>query len=214
MSIRGHSPPPAYSPPNRLGQDVDGRMLLDSTPANTSNNAIHGLATNASAPSVAPQPQAPVGGHAPVGHGMPLPPGPIPFYHPQPIVPIPPGMEPIPIQSNTTFPLRPDEQTSTNSQVNWYFNSVGVHPGLHRATWDDFRPNIEAHRVLPRPYRPDWGRVRTPLPETLPRIRVLPPPPRPPVQREGDHYWVVYVGRIPGIYSTLYVPIACIVYLI
>lgn len=158
--------------------------------------------TNTSASSTAAV-QPSVDTHVSSGSGISLSVESLSFYHAQPIVPIPPGMEPIPVLSNTTFPSMPHEQVSTSTDINWYLITSGVNPGLHRSTWEEIRANIEVYRGLPNPFRPDFVRVRVPLAERLPRMRVLPPPPRPPVEREGQHYWVVYVGRVPGIYSTL-----------
>ncbi|EIM82092.1 uncharacterized protein STEHIDRAFT_124898 [Stereum hirsutum FP-91666 SS1] len=145
----------------------------------------------------------------------------LPWYHQHPIVPIPPGMQPLPPFDHTVFPLRPDECASGSGQINQYISTVSVNPGIQSATWDTWRANIEAHQGFPSPYNPEFHRVHdttasgldewqravnsqheTPLGH-LPPIRVLPPPPRPPVQYYGSHWWVVYVGRVPGIYSSM-----------
>lgn len=207
LSIRSSSPPPAYTRSNPVGSAAVRQgmpsSLPSSLPANTPPGLVRGSTPNLASSSVGRGPPAASNDrlHS-SGIAMPRLES-LPFYHAAPIVPIPPGMEPLPSFNRTEFPLVPGEQTTINDTVQWYFASVAVNPGLHRLTWEEFRPNIEAHRGLPSPHRPDWARVRGPLAATLPRIRVLPPPPRPVVQVDGDHLWVVYVGRIPGIYSTL-----------
>lgn len=135
----------------------------------------------------------------------------LPFYHARPIVPIPPGMEPIPALRQTRAPHFPAPDVGTPSRRAWYLCSVGVNPGIKWTTWADFCPNIEAYRGLPAPYSPVFRRVDGPLPSAITSIRVLPPPPRPSVELVGVvHVWVVYVGRVPGVYYSLYVLIACI----
>lgn len=131
----------------------------------------------------------------------------LPFYHPAPIVPIPPGLQPLPPLRNTALPTRPYLSTATTSPTNWYIAVASVNPGLHRATWDEFRPNIEAHRGLPRPYRCEFQRLSGQMEDPFPAVRVLPPPPRPDVRIEGEHFWIVYVGRVPGFYTALFVPL-------
>lgn len=130
-------------------------------------------------------------------------------------------MQPLPPFDHTAFPLRPDQRASGSDRVNQYMSTVSVNPGLQSATWDTWRANIEAHRGFPAPYNPEFHRIHgteasgldewqaavnaqhaTPSGH-LPPIRVLPPPPRPPVLYDGDHWWVVYVGRVPGIYNSM-----------
>lgn len=130
-------------------------------------------------------------------------PNPLPFFHARPIVPMPPGMEPLPPFSHTKFPYSPNRYPSDNQTKHWYFSTASVNPGMHRCSWDDFRPEIEAHRGLPSPHGSAWNRVDRAMPATLPSTRPLAPPPRPAVQEDGPHFWSVYVGRVPGVYFTV-----------
>lgn len=130
----------------------------------------------------------------------------LPFYRRLPIVPIPSPLEPIQsFRGRTTFPRLPTEHFSTSTSKSWYFTRVGINPGLHRATWEEYRANIEAHLGLPEPYCPHYYRVEGRLPPQLARLTVLPPPPRPEVLLNAPHFWVVYVGRVPGVYDDMYV---------
>lgn len=127
----------------------------------------------------------------------------LPFYHQRPLVPIPPGLQPLPSFPRTKFPRLPSEILGSSSVKSWYLSTVGINPGLHRATWEEYRADIEAHRGLPEPYCPVYHRVNGPLPSQLTQLVVLPPPPRPEVRIHGSYYWVVYAGRVPGIYDDM-----------
>lgn len=137
----------------------------------------------------------------------------LPFYYAIPIVPVPPGMEPLPRFRYTEAPRFPIPDAGTRQQRAWYLCSVGVDPGLKWMTWESFRPSIEAHRGYPTPHRPVFRRVDGPLPSTITDVRVLPPPHRPAVELEGAHFWAVYIGRVPGVYSSLYVIFNCVTFL-
>lgn len=202
LSIRNPSPPPAYSPSTYAGPDISNNGSSTSNLRNPSTNSHPSNASVNSSSNIRGT-ENPAGGQSSSGNGTVLSVESLPFYHSRPIVPMTPGTEPLPVFSRTTFPLLPDEQTDTNQNLVWYFASVAINPGLHRGTWEEFRANVEAHRGLPQPYSPIWQRVRSPLSEPLARIRILPPPPRPAVRLDGQHHWAVYVGRLPGIYSTL-----------
>lgn len=129
----------------------------------------------------------------------------LPFYRRYPIVPILDGLSPLPPFPSTKFPRLPSESFSTSTSKSWYFTTRGINPGLQRATWEEYRANMEAHLGLPEPYCPNYYRVSNKLPPQLAQIAVLPPPPRPQVQLSGPHFWVVYSGRAPGIYDNMYV---------
>lgn len=134
----------------------------------------------------------------------------LPFYHARPIVPVPPGMEPLPPFRHTAPPRYPDpDAASVVRSRAWYLCIVGVNPGMKWTTWDDFCPNIEPYRGLPASHSPVFRRLDGSLPSNVANMRVLPPPPRPDVSLRGAHFWAVYVGRIPGIYRSLYVFLDC-----
>lgn len=127
----------------------------------------------------------------------------LPFYHARPVVPVPPGMEPLPPFRFTRPPRFPVPDAGTLLRRAWYICSAGVNPGVKWTTWEDFRPNIEAHWGLPGMNGPVFRRCDGPLPTSMPSVRVLPPPPRPDVTLAGPHVWAVYVGRVPGIYRSM-----------
>lgn len=123
-------------------------------------------------------------------------------------------MNPLPRLSPTRFPLLPEPWGSGSRERRLYLSTYSVAPGLKLSTWEEFRPLIEAHRGLPAPWDPSYSRITGSEAEGQDEwlqaidqhlVRVLPPPPRPPVQYAGDHWWVVYVGRVPGIYTSMYV---------
>lgn len=137
------------------------------------------------------------------------------FYHRDPIVPIPAGMTPLPPLPSSERPSPPDFSSSSTQTAHYYMSYVSTLPGLDFMPWNMWRPRIESHRGFPKPYRPDFrapssreqalelwsGRLTSSNRRESP-VRVLPPPPRPPVVVQGLHWWVVYIGRTPGIYHT------------
>lgn len=123
-------------------------------------------------------------------------------------------MNPLPFLDDTEFPSLPRPWGSGSREQRLYLSTHSIVPGLRQSTWEEFRPLIEAHRGLPSPWDPSFVRIDGSVAEGQDnwllaieqrQVFVLPPPPRPPVQYNGDHWWVVYVGRVPGIYTSMYV---------
>lgn len=137
----------------------------------------------------------------------------LPFYHARPVVPIPPGTEPLPAFHHARPPRFPSPMVDMRARRAWYMCTAGINPGLRWTTWDDFRPNVEAHWGFPAPYGPVFRRIDGQLPSVLTSVAVLAPPPRPDVELGGTHRWTVYVGRVPGVYYSLYVSIDSILLL-
>lgn len=136
------------------------------------------------------------------------------FYHQDVVVPVPAGMVPLPPLPSDERPIKPERSMASSQQHRFYLSFVSTLPGLSFMPWNMWRPRIESHRGFPKPYRPDfrapdnreqalkwWSdRLKNSTDRESP-VRVLPPPPRPPVTVDGPHWWVVYVGRVPGIYD-------------
>lgn len=201
----GDSPPPAYSrapPPNSLSTGTQALVSSSSqVVTRTSDSGSSTMTMTMTSTMTSP--------HVPASQTASTLPSSlvnqvnsIPFYHEHPIVPFPPGLRPLPSFSYTRPPL-PPSRASDGQSYNWYFGTAAVNPGLQRATWDEWRANIEAHRGLPPPWGPVFNRVERPVSGDFPPTRVLPPPPRPPVRVDGPHFWTVYVGRVPGVYNTM-----------
>lgn len=144
------------------------------------------------------------------------------FYHHDPVVPIPAGMAPLPPLPTTERPIGPETSVSQVQPARHYISFVSTLPGLDFMPWNEWRPRIESHRGFPKPYRPDfrapenreqarkwWSDKLSDSNRRESPVRVLPPPPRPEVVIEGPHWWVVYVGRTPGIYTTACVSCLC-----
>lgn len=140
------------------------------------------------------------------------------YYHREPVVPIPAGMVPLPPLPSSERPIEPETSFSPSQPTRHYMSYVSTLPGLDFMPWNVWRPRIESHRGFPKPYRPDfrapesreqarrwWSDKLSDSSRRESPVRVLPPPPRPQVVVQGPHWWVVYVGRVPGIYTTAYV---------
>lgn len=146
----------------------------------------------------------------------------LPFYQEHPIVPIPLGMVPLPPVHSASPARPPGSLGSSTQQVKYYLSWVSTCPGLQHGTWEECRATMESHLGFPPPHRPEFrclqthekaleiwaGKVSAQQSVRFgrsPSVRVLGPPPRPSVTLEGPHCWVVYVGRIPGLYNNMYV---------
>lgn len=131
----------------------------------------------------------------------------LPFFHARPIVPIPPGLEPMRNVMSTSPASLPEDVFGEEDHRprHWYSSSVSISPGIRWATWNEWRAIIEAHRGFPHPYRPEYSRAvqEPPVDAVTLTTRVLPPPPRPAVYLDGPHTWVVYVGRRPAVYNDM-----------
>lgn len=200
------SPPPAYSrvPPSNpinlgvqalVSSHAQGTTSASDSNSNTLTVSMTSTFTSSQTPTIQGTPAT--SSNAPSNQVNQL-----PFFHERPIVPFPPGLRPLPPFPHTRFPLLPG-RAPDGQPHNWYFGTAAVNPGLQRGTWDEWRPNIEAHRGLPHPWCPVFNKIERSISGEFPPTRVLPPPPRPPVRAEGSHFWAVYVGRVPGVYDTM-----------